>query len=236
MVTCTDIVDLDNQISERSFNDLFIKFDTTYEFPNIVVSHLFNDEKILIDCMRWYNRIWPIRSSINMTLSTFTRDSNIISMNFNNIHQAFLDTKKKAQKKYILDNIPFYDKVRRMFYSFDISFCYPVCIFRPRYSIQYEVPMIFGSDPINSFDIRSIEFLKFTSFLMIYTMQSLIASVYHHLVKPKLSGIESYKYECDMNFNLLTNNDQFIKISEYSLENDITDMVVNLFYPKFFEG
>lgn len=159
-----------------------------------------------------------------------------ISMNFNNIQHAFINTKKAAQKKYILDHVSFYNRVSRLFYSFDIVFDKPLCVFRPRYEVQFEVPIVFGQDPNEPMHLSGFEFIRFVSFLMIYTMQSLISAAHHHSMKPKHAGITDYKYECDINFSLLSMCDQRVIIDPSVLDCELGRMSVNQFYPKFFEG
>ena len=142
-------------------------------------------------------------------------------MNFNNIHPAFMDTKKAAQKQYILDNIKFYHRIVRLFFKFDLEFVPPVCTFRPKYEIQYQVPIVFGQSPDTPYPISGFEFIRFVSFLQVYSMQSLISAVWHHHVRPKHAGMQFFQYECDINFTLLTTSDQLVTIEKYPLDEEL---------------
>ncbi len=157
-------------------------------------------------------------------------------MNFNNIHTPFVETKKAAQKQYILNNINFYKRVVRLFYKFDLEFAPPVCTFAPRYEIQFEMPLVFGQDPSTPIIIPGFEFIRFVSFLQVYSMQSLISAGWHHHMRPKHAGIEYLHYDCDMNFTLLTTSNQLVSIETSNLDAEIVQFSVNKFYPKFFEG
>lgn len=226
-----------NKISEfdnidiSDISDLYIVYDNTYDSNLFIFDHILDDNKTIIDCVKWYNRIWSIRQNVNLHIANMTGYEFDIS--FNNIHYAFSDTKKAKQKAFLLQSLHFFRYVKRIHHGIKCRFDDTVFKFDPNFYIQYEVPITSGD--VNRV-LSEEDFIRFICFLIVYGVQSLLIITKHFKFRDKIAKLKKYDCHFDISFhNSLKSSGNFIIDKKY-IHDKIISLDIGANYKKFFEG
>jgi hypothetical protein len=157
-------------------------------------------------------------------------------MDFHDIHSAFLTTKKEKQKSYLLSNIKFIRYVKRIAHNFSMNIDDTSVEYFPIFNIHFELPFVFGEEPNPISEINIVDFIRFMSFLHIYSFQSLLVMINHNLFKQAAKTFIDYRYYGIFNFTMVNrdNREFIIKNAHDSL--NFKQLYISRMYKKFFEG
>ena len=228
----TNIIDLDS-IEYYDISNLSLIYDSVYDPASFILDHIFSNNTSIIDCIKWYNRIWSIRQNVNLHLANVESTARSFTISFSDIHYSFIDTKKAKQKEFLVNTVPFIRYVRRIGNDILCTFDDTVFRFVVDYRILYEVPVTSGV--INKL-VSDIDFAKFVCFLIGYGMQSLLIVTKHFKFREQNLRLKEYNCQFNIHFsNYVRSSGNFVLDKKY-----IHDMIVPLDiganYKKFFEG
>lgn len=230
-----DMTDLSG-IFDAEFKNLTLVLDKTYGIDSLGLYHIFREERVLVDCVRFYNAIWSIRQNLNLYIANLVRDTTEFSTSWGDIFNAFKTTRKMRQKNFLCENVPFLDYVSKVNYDFTILFENDICIYEPIIDTYFDVPFSFGKPKNSTYEILSEYFMSFFCFWYVYTSQALMVTFNHNIFRGLAKNINSFRYRFTLKMNLESKEDRNVLIQPYSINDEMLVIMVNRIYQKFFAG
>lgn len=121
--------------------------------------------------------------------------------------------------------------IKRMFYNYTLRFIDGTCIYNPVFDVYYDAPIV-----DSSYNFSCNEFIRFISFMKIYSTQSLMVVVNHNRYNNIREKIIKYDYIFDIKLNAINSKDRRISVSPFCDVDRILSFDVNRLYKKFFDG
>lgn len=231
-IICFGISDLQSEALQHQQNNLIVKFLFTHDYPSVVIPHVFENEKTIVDLVRTCNKVWSIRQNLNLKLAAIP-DTTEAHFDFDNIYQYFLDPKK--QKQPLLDSVNFFTRVKKIYHSFDIAFQNDECIYKPIFDVHFDFPVKFGSSS-EACSVQWNSFMKFIVYLNVYSTQALLVSANHFKFKPFLKTLTKYRCILEYRFNLVSKNYEKFTVPLIDFNQELSSIRVDTMYTKFFAG
>lgn len=225
-----------SQAFDSEFKSLTIVLDSTYGTNGLGIHHTFREERVLVDCVRFYSAIWSVRQNLNLYIANLVNDTTEFCVSWGDIFYAVTTTKKMKQKNFLKFNVPFIEYINRAFYDFSLDFDDSICRFEPRLNVFFQAPYVFGKPKTSTYTIFSDYFMSMFCFWYVYTSQALMVAFHHSSFKNLASKVDTFKYRFSLTLNLESKDDRFVLIQPYDMNQDMRVITVNNMYQKFFAG
>lgn len=231
-----DMTDFSNFSFDEEFKNLTLILDKTYGTDSLGIYHIFREERVLVDCVRFYNAIWSVRQNLNLYIANLVKDTTEFSVSWGDIFNLVKNSKKIKQKNFVHEHVPFLDYVKQINYDFSIAFDGTICRYEPKIEVHFDAPYAFGKPKNSTYEIFSDYFMSFFCFWYVYTSQALMVTFNHNIFRGMAKAVNSFRYLFTFKMSFESKEDRNVLIQSYDMNQEMFVITINRMYQKFFAG